>query len=162
MSSVSRLQQFVDASGKVAHSFLRRTAEWLFMKHFDPIADRYPSLDERRLSPVAQKAVSRVFEAWNCSDDEAASLFGLDQSHWRDIADGKFDGALTQEQLLRASHLISIYRGLQVFSEDVSKQWPKLPNTGPLFEGMTPVEFMMAGGFNAVEKTRQYAESLGY
>lgn len=162
MSRACLLQLFVDVSGKATHSFPNRTAEWLFMKHFDPSADGYPSLDERRLSPVAAKAVSRVFKAWNCSDDEAASLIGLDRGHWRDIADGNFDKEFTQEQLLRASHLIGIYRGLQVFSEDVAKQWPKLPNTGPLFEGRTPIKFMVEGGFDAIEKIRQYADGLGY
>jgi hypothetical protein len=132
------------------------------MKHFDPAADRYPQLDGKRLGPVAQKAVARVFDAWNCSDDEAASLFGLAQDQWRSIADGKFAAELTQDQLLRASHLIGIYRGLQVFGEDVAKRWPKLPNTGPLFEGRSPMEFMIEGGFNAIEGTRRYADGLGY
>lgn len=132
------------------------------MKHLDPSDGRYPYLDEEKLSPVAKKAVSRVLEVWDCNGDEAARLVGVDQAIWHSIAGGEYHSRLSQEQLLRASHLIGIYRGLQVFSEDVARRWPKLPNSGPLFKGKTPVEFMLEGGYVAIEQTRQYADSFGF
>ncbi|TLX16147.1 DUF2384 domain-containing protein [Rhizobium sp. MHM7A] len=132
------------------------------MKLSDPAVDQYPALDEKLLSPVAQKAVSRVLKSWNCTDDEAARLFGVEPDHWIGVSRGDFEYLLSQDQLLRASYLIGIYSGLQVFSDDTAKRWPKLPNTGPIFRGKTPVEFMLEGGLEAMEKTRRYTDCLGY
>ena len=118
--------------------------------------------DEKRLSSVAQKATSRVLSSWKCTVEEASRLLSVSEDHWANIAEGDFHRALDQEQLLRASLLVNIYTGLQVFSEDTARAWPKLPNTGPLFSGKSPVEFMLEGGFEAMEKTRRYTAALGY
>lgn len=132
------------------------------MKSYDPVIDQSPPFDERRLSPVAQKAVYRVLASWNCTDDEAARLLGVEPDRWAAIGDGDFQRSLNRDQLMRASYLIGIYSGLRVFSDETAKRWPKLPNTGPLFLGKTPVEFMLEGGLDAMEKTRRYTETIGY
>lgn len=132
------------------------------MKFSDSAVDQYPALDEKRLSPVAQKAVSWVMASWDCTHDEAAQLFGVEPDRWVAIRSGDFEHSLNQEQLIRASFLVGIYFGLQVFSGDTARRWPKLPNTGPIFRGKTPVEFMLEGGLEAMEKTRRYTDGLGY
>lgn len=132
------------------------------MKFSDPAVDQYSALDGKRLSPVAQKAVSRLLASWDCTDDEAARLFGMEPDHWIDVSKGDFEHFLSQDQLLRASYLVGIFSGLRAFSDDTAKRWPKLPNTGPIFRGKTPVEFMLEGGLEAMEKTRRYTDCLGY
>jgi hypothetical protein len=101
---------------------------WLPMRLYDPAVDQYPAFDEKRLSPVALKAVPRVLESWDCTDDEAAQLFGVEAGQWNVITRGDFEHSLSPDQLLRASYLVGIYSGLQVFSEETAKRWPKLPN----------------------------------
>jgi hypothetical protein len=128
----------------------------------DPIVNQYPALDERRMSPVAQKAVSRVFSSWNCSSEESSKLLGVSFERWQEISKGSYENDLNREQLLRASFLIGIFSGLQVFSGQTASLWPKLPNSGPLFLGRTPVEFMLDGGLAALEQVRDHVAALGF
>lgn len=132
------------------------------MNRYDLQVGQFPKIDERRLSTVAQKAVSRLLIAWGCSDRDAARLLSMDADRWTAIASKNFEGAMTQEQLVRVSFLVGIFSGLQVFSQPISSAWPNLPNTGPLFLGKTPVQFMIEGGVDAMEKVRDHVASLGF
>jgi hypothetical protein len=49
--------------------------------------------------------------------------------------------------MLRLSALIGLYKSLALyFDEPISRDWVKLPNRGPEFDGARPVDAMIAGG----------------
>ena len=113
------------------------------------------------MTNAAVKAVIRLIEAWGGSNAEGAALLGVSESTWDRMKAGKWAGVLGQDQLTRASALIGVYKGLHLlFADGMADRWPKLPNRGPVFDRMTPVEAMIAGGIPRMLETRQYIDAL--
>ena len=117
--------------------------------------------DRRRLTAAASKAVVRLIEAWGGSNAEGAALLGVSESTWDRIKAGRWDGALSQDQLTRASALIGVFKGLHLlFADDMADRWPQLTNRGPVFDRMTPIQAMITGGIPRMLETRQYIDGL--
>lgn len=117
--------------------------------------------DRRRLSPVAVKAVLRVIDAWRGSNADGAALLGVSESTWDRMKAGKWDGALSQDQLTRASALIGVFKGLHLlFADSMADRWPTLANRGPVFDRLTPIQAMIEGGIPRMLETRQYIDAL--
>jgi hypothetical protein len=117
--------------------------------------------DRQRLTAAAVKAVLRLVEAWGSGNAEGAALLGVSESTWDRMKAGKWDGVLSQDQLTRASSLIGVFKGLHLlFADGMADRWPRLPNRGPIFDRMTPVEAMIKGGIPRMLETRQYIDAL--
>lgn len=117
--------------------------------------------DRRRLTGTAVKAAVRLVAAWGASNAEGAALLGVSESTWDRIKAGRWDGALSQDQLTRASALIGVFKGLHLlFADDMADRWPQLPNRGPVFDRMTPIQAMIHGGIPRMIETRQYIDGL--
>lgn len=117
--------------------------------------------DRRRLTPAAAKAVLRLVDAWGGSNAEGAALLGVSESTWDRIKSGKWEGVLSQDQLTRASALIGLFKGLHLlFADEMADRWPTLPNRGPVFDRMSPLQAMIAGGIPRMLETRQYVDAL--
>lgn len=117
--------------------------------------------DRKRLTGAAVKAVLRLVEAWGGSNAEGAALLGVSESTWDRIKAGKWEGALSQDQLTRASALIGVFKGLHLlFADAMADRWPRLPNRAPLFDRKSPVEAMIEGGIPRMIETRQYVDAL--
>jgi len=110
---------------------------------------------------VAVKALARVFKAWRLKMEISAKLSGVSERTWTRMRSGTWSGTLSQDQLLRASALIGLYKGLHLyFGADLADKWVSLSNRGPLFHGASPVEFMQAGGLPAIINARDYVDAL--
>lgn len=117
--------------------------------------------DRRRLTGTAIKAVSRIVDAWGCSDEEGAALIGVAADTWQQMKAGEWIGVLDRELLIRASGLIGIFKALrQMFADNMADRWPKLANTGALFEGSTPIEIMMGGNADRLLAVRQHLKAV--
>jgi hypothetical protein len=117
--------------------------------------------DRERLSAVAIKAYRNAAARWGLTNAEAAALLGTSESTWDRIKRGSWDQPLSQDQLTRASVAIGIYKGLRLlFADDMAVRWPKLPNTGPIFQRRTPVEAMIEGGIPVMLETRRYIDAV--
>ena len=110
---------------------------------------------------VAVKAVSRVFKAWRLNGGRSATLAGVSERTWTRMSSGTWSGTLSQDQLLRASAIVGLYKGLHLyFGPDLADTWVSLKNRGPLFGGSSPVDFMMAGGLPAIVDAREYVDAV--
>ena len=117
--------------------------------------------DRARLTAAAVKAVLRVAGAWQSSNAEGAALLGVSESTWDRMKAGKWDGVLSQDQLTRASALIGVFKGLHLlFADGMADRWPRLPNRGPVFDRMSPVQAMIVGGIPRMLETRQHIDAL--
>ncbi len=117
--------------------------------------------DRRRLTAAATKAVVRLTEKWGASNAQAAGLLGVSESTYDRIKAGKWPGALSQDQLTRASALIGIFKGLHVlFVDGMADRWPSLVNRGPVFDRRSPIDAMIEGGIPRMIETRQYVDAL--
>ncbi|MDO6414314.1 DUF2384 domain-containing protein [Sphingomonas sp. BIUV-7] len=117
--------------------------------------------DRARLTRPAVKAVLRAVAAWNGSNADGAALLGVSESTWDRMKAGKWDGVLSQDQLTRASALIGLFKGLHLlFADAMADRWPSLPNRGPIFDRLSPIQAMISGGIPRMLETRLYVDAL--
>jgi hypothetical protein len=117
--------------------------------------------DRRRLTATALKAFRRLVELWRLSNPEAAALLGVSVTTWERIKRGDWDRHLTQDQLTRVSALVGIYKGLHLlFADDMADRWPRLENTGPLFNRKAPITAMIDAGIPLMLEARRYIDAV--
>uniref|UniRef100_UPI00311DDD7E antitoxin Xre-like helix-turn-helix domain-containing protein n=1 Tax=Erythrobacter sp. TaxID=1042 RepID=UPI00311DDD7E len=105
--------------------------------------------------------VLRLVDAWGGSNAEGAALLGVSESTWDRMKAGSWEGTLSQDQLTRASALIGLFKGLHLlFADDMADRWPKLANRAAIFDRLSPVQSMIAGGIPRMLETRQYIDAL--
>jgi hypothetical protein len=117
--------------------------------------------DRERLTTAALAGVRRLADAWKLTGDEAAALLGVSNSTWDRIRAGTWRNVLSQDQLTRVSALVGAFKGLNLlFADGMADRWPRLRNTGPLFDNLSPIERMMEGGIPAMIEIRRYVDGL--
>jgi hypothetical protein len=117
--------------------------------------------DRARLTSVALKAFIALSEQWGMTGVEAAALLGVSESTWDRIKRGSWNQPLSQDQMTRASAVIGLYKGLKLlFADEMSDHWPKLPNSGPIFQKKSPIETMIEGGIPAMLEVRRYVDAV--
>lgn len=110
---------------------------------------------------VVLKAVDRIMTAWRVPGPQAARLCDMSESTWKRARKPEFSGSLTHDQMLRLSALVGIYKSLGLyFDTDIARRWPTLPNDGPLFKGMRPVDALIEYGLPHFLETRRYLDAL--
>ena len=115
---------------------------------------------QKRLSPPAVKAFLKIRELWELRDEDARQLLG-------GISNGAFyelkkkaRGTLDQDRLTRISILTGVFKGLNIlYSKKLADRWIQLPNENPMFEGETPLTYMIKGGLPAMLRVRQLLDS---
>ena len=117
--------------------------------------------DRERLTPTAVKAVRNVVAHWKLKGHEASTLLGVSPSTWDRMNAGKWESSLSQDQLMRVSAIVGVFKGLHLlFADDMADRWVGLRNRGPLFENRTPVEAMIEGGIPAMLDVRRHVDAL--
>jgi antitoxin Xre/MbcA/ParS-like protein len=110
---------------------------------------------------VGLKAFARIAEAWSLTLREAAMLADMSESTWKRAKRAGFAGDLSHDQMLRLSAIIGLYKSLELyFNEPIAREWVKLPNRGPEFDGARPVDAMIAGGLPKILRVRTYVDAL--
>ncbi len=117
--------------------------------------------DRARLTPGAIQGVRGVAEAWGLTRDQTAALLAVSPSSWDRLLAGRGGQPLSQDQMIRASAHIGIFKGLSLlFADDMADRWPTLNNSGPLFGGDTPVHVMAEGGIPLMIDVRRYVDTM--
>ena len=63
--------------------------------------------------------------------------------------------------MLRLSALVGLYKSLELyFDEPLSRQWVKLANAGPEFDGLRPLDAMIEGGLPKILSVRGYVDAI--
>jgi hypothetical protein len=114
----------------------------------------------KRLSPPAVKAFLKIGELWDLRDEDARRILG-------GMSNGTFyewkkrvRAPLDQDRLTRISVLIGIFKALNIlYSKKLADRWVQLPNENPMFEGATPLIYMVKGGLPAMLRVRQLLDS---
>lgn len=126
-----------------------------------PLQSFAAEADRARLTPAALEAVRGLADAWALTGEESAALIGVSPSTWDRIRAGKWKQSLTQDQLTRVSALTGVFKGLNLlFADAMADRWVRLPNTGPLFAGRTPVAAMIDGGIPLMLEVRRHVDAL--
>lgn len=123
--------------------------------------DRLEPLTEKDRIAAVVKAVVRTADAWQLTNAEAAALFDVPSATWSRMKAGSYKGKLDQDKVTRASLMIGVFKGLRLlFNGPLTLGWPKTSNSGPDFNGKTPVELMIAGGIPSMMRVRQHIDAL--
>lgn len=113
-----------------------------------------------RLTPAALKAFFSIMARWKVRDEDARGLLG-------GVTNGPFyemkrnpDRTLDADRLTRISYLVGIFKALGVLHSDaLADAWVQRPNTNPLFRGVTPLAYMIAGGLPALQNVRRLLDA---
>jgi len=110
---------------------------------------------------LAAKALARIAEAWRLRNEEAGRLLDVSGRTWNRMKTGAWSGRLSQDQMLRASGVIGLYKALHLyFADALADDWVRLPNAGPAFANRRPLDAMIEGGLPAILSTRDYVDAL--
>lgn len=115
---------------------------------------------QKRLGPAATRAFLRTCELWEIRDEDARLLLGgMSNGAFYELK-RKARGILDQDRLTRVSVLTGIFKALNVlYSKKLADRWIQLPNDHPMFEGQTPLEYMIKGGQPAMLRVRQLLDA---
>jgi hypothetical protein len=117
----------------------------------------------RRLSPVALRAARKIGDAWQVDSATMARLLDIPAAEHRTV-DSTLEAlfVLTPEQFCRASLIIAIYRAVgELFAGGMAERWPSLPNRATPYDGWSPIEFMAAGGTDAMFDVLGHVRAMG-
>jgi uncharacterized protein (DUF2384 family) len=130
----------------------------------EALLERLPDVREignERVDAAAAKALPRIFNAWKLDNDDAADLLRVGSRTYQRMKAHNWVGSLDEDQRVRASAIVGIYKALHVyFSDELADRWIKLPNKGSPFEGRTPIAFLREGGIPALLFVRQFLDAL--
>ena len=93
-------------------------------------------------------AIFAIFSQWRLTGAQQMVLLGLSNEktlyNWKGQP-GK--ARLTRDLLERSSYIRGIYKSLQILLPDqtLADQWLVTPNDNPLFNGMAPLDRLLAG-----------------
>lgn len=130
------------------------------VKPVEPVELHSAHLDSRRLSGPAIRAFFRIGDAWGLSVEEQMDLLGLESRStyfsWKRAQDARLD----RDQLERVSHVLGIYKSLQILfsARAQADAWVKKPNTAPLFAGR-PALNRMRDGIRGLFAVREYLDA---
>jgi len=125
-----------------------------------PLVDLGSREARERLSPAALKAFFNIMARWKLRDEDARALLG-------GVSNGPFyemkrnpDRTLDTDRLTRISYIVGIFKALGVLhSEALADAWVQQPNANPVFAGLTPLAYMIAGGLPAMQNVRRLLDA---
>jgi hypothetical protein len=114
----------------------------------------------KRLSPSAVKAFLKIAALWELRDEDARQLLGgMSNGAYYELKK-RGSKILDQDRLTRISLLTGIFKALNIlYSKRLADRWVQLPNTNPMFEGDTPLTYMIKGGVPAMLRVRQLLDA---
>lgn len=133
-------------------------------------ADLSDAATRRRLSPAAVKGFLGIMEKWNLRDPEARQLLGgmstgsfyalKKESQSRVVKNDPKNRVLDQDTLTRISLLVGIFKALNIlYSAKLADAWMTLPNTNPMFRGLTPLAYIVQRGQPGMVHVRQLLDA---
>lgn len=93
-------------------------------------------------------AIFNIFSEWHLKGVQQMTLLGLSNEktlyNWKNHPE---KAKLTRDLLERASYILGIYKSLQILFPDqaLADRWLSTPNDNPLFNGMAPLDRLLAG-----------------
>jgi hypothetical protein len=107
-------------------------------------------------------AIFTIFNDWRLTGAEQMTLLGLSNEktlyNWKNQPE---KAKLTKDLLERTSYILGIYKCLQILLPDqgLADQWLATPNDNPLFNGVAPLDRMLAGQVVDLAVVRNFLEA---
>ena len=115
------------------------------------------------VSRVLLPSLFNIFRLWKLTGREQMTLLGLTNEktlyNWKRHPE---KAQLTPDLIERASYLLGIYKSLQILfpTADNADRWLSHPNDNPLFNGMPPLQRLLAGQMMDLATVRQHLDAV--
>ena len=131
----------------------KRAASWEAL----PLPARQEPEVRRRLSGPALRTFFNVAQAWELNTTEARALLGWPAPSTFHKYKAGDHATLPYDTLVRLSLILGIYKSLQLLYPEprFADRWMRMPNANPLFDGVTPLDFAVDGGIDALYQVRR-------
>lgn len=128
---------------------------------FDHSADLANPRQRQQLSGSAIRAFLKLIEKWQLTEAQARGLLGgIASSTFHDWKTAPGKQKLSQDVLIRISLFIGIYKALHIyFGQHLSDQWITFGNNGPMFAGVSPLDYMIRHGQPGIVQVRRMLDS---
>ena len=115
---------------------------------------------QERLSQSAVPAFFKIAQAWQVRDESARQLLGgVSNGVFYQLKRGR-KKTLDQDKLTRISLLVGIFKALNIlYSRKLADAWINSPNLNPMFEGESPLAYILQGGVPALVRIRQLLDA---
>jgi len=125
-----------------------------------PLVDLNAKAERERLSRSALRGFFQLAAAWRLRDDDARELLGgLSSSSFYEWKK-QHDRVLEVDRITRISYLLGIYKALHIlYGDKLADEWIHLPNTNAIFQGRTPLAYMLGGGMLAMQTVRRLLDA---
>lgn len=126
----------------------------------DAPPDLTSRVDRERLSAPGLKTFFKIMGRWKVRDEDARALLGgVSNGPFYDMK-RKPERVLDTDRLMRISYVIGIFKALRILHSDrLADEWVRLPNANPIFDGRTPLAYMVAGGLPALQTVRRLLDA---
>lgn len=118
--------------------------------------------DEMRIASVALQAFFNLSARWELSATQERTLLGNPpESTFYQWKSKKAARRLSQDTLERISHLLGIYKALNILLpvEKSANGWIHRDNTAPLFQGKSALSLMLTGNIVDLADVRHYLDA---
>lgn len=125
-----------------------------------PVVDLANIEVRRQLTPSAIRAFGNIAERWGLNEVQIRNLLGgIASSTWHTWKSNPEGRVLDRDTMTRISLVLGIYKALHTYFGAVADQWFTLPNDGPLFGGISPVEFIVNADIPGIYEVRKLLDS---
>ena len=130
--------------------------------------DTLPSLNDpdtrERYTNAAVKAIVRIARQWGLTEAQQLALLGESisrpkLSEWK--REERSKRPLSRDQMERVSYLLGIYEGLERVFRNAPhevERWMRRPRQEPPFDGVSPLDVMLARGIEGLAAVRRYVD----
>lgn len=127
----------------------------------DASPDLSHAVTRERLSASAIKGFLRIMKKWGVKDPDARQLLGgLSSGSYYGLKKEPKHRTLDQDTLTRISLLVGIFKALNIlYSEALADAWITLPNSNPMFRGISPLAYMIQRGQPGMLHVRQLLDA---
>ena len=129
---------------------------------FEPavLVDLNSRAERERLSKSALMGFFKLAASWQIRDEDARELLGgLSSSAYYEWKKNP-SRVLEIDRITRISYLLGIYKALHIlYGDKLADEWIQLPNTNPIFNGRTPLAYMLGGGLLAMQTVRRLLDA---
>jgi len=126
-----------------------------------PLVDLTSKNERERLSPSALKAFFSIIDRWGVHDEDARRLLGgVTNGPYYEMKKNPEGRVLDADKLPRISYLVGLFKAPNILHDQkLADEWVRLPNTNRIFDGVTPLAYMIKGGVPAIQTVRRLLDA---
>lgn len=104
------------------------------------------------------RAVLRLFQRWDLTDDQAAMLVDMPVRSYRRWKAGEI-GRLDRDAKARLSNLIGIHKALRLMFNDPARGYRWIGTANAAFAGRSALDVMLGGELTDLMRVRRYLDA---